>query len=107
MQSDVIHIILYWKLLRPEQKDVNLFIDFIDKNGSLISRQYRPLCYRIWPTQAWQEGQSIEEHQYISISSILEGRLKSLKIGAYDYKTRKLISTDSRDALGRIELYVH
>ena len=79
VQSDRIHLIFYWKLLRLEQKDVNIFIDLIDKNGSVIGRQYRPLCYRIWPTQAWQKGQSIEEHQYISVPPGLKGAFEGSK----------------------------
>ena len=69
-----------------------------------MNRQYRPLCYRIWPTQAWQKNQSIEEHQYISIPPWLKGRLKGLKVGFYDYKAGRVIPTDSKDALGRIDL---
>jgi len=104
VQSDRVHLIFYWKLLSPEQKDVNIFIDFIGHHNQIMDRQYRPLCYRIWPTQAWKKGQSIEEHQYISISPMLEGNLKSLKIGFYDYRTGRVMPTDSKDVLGRIEL---
>jgi uncharacterized membrane protein len=102
VQSDRIHFIFYWKLLRLEQRDVNMFIDFIDQNGHIIDRQFRPLCYRIWPTQAWQKNKPIEEHQYISISPMLKTRLNYLKIGFFDFNTGKLIPTDSKDALGRI-----
>jgi len=102
--SDRIGVKFYWKLLRPEQKDVNIFFDFLDQYGHIITRQYRPLCYRIWPTQAWQKGESIEEYQYISLSPELKGHLKGLMLGVYDYKTGKMIPTDSQDAGGRIAL---
>jgi len=105
--SDRMDLVFYWKLLSSEPKDVNIFIDFIDQNGGLIGRQYRPLCYRIWPTQAWQKNQAIEEHQYISVLPGLKGRLKSLKVGFYDYNTGMRIATNTKDVLGRIEFYVH
>ncbi|MBF0503490.1 MAG: DUF2079 domain-containing protein [Candidatus Omnitrophica bacterium] len=106
LRLDRMEVIFYWKLLRHEFKDINLFIDFIDKNGRLLGRQYRPLCYRIWPTQAWQKNQLIEEHQYISIPPKFKGRLKSLMIGFFDFKTGKLFSTNSKDALGRFRIDV-
>ncbi len=104
MHSDRIHLVFYWKLLKPQPKDVNLFIDFMDQNGNIIDRQFRPLCYRIWPTQAWGLGQFIKEHQYISVSPRLKRRLKSLKIGFFDFNTGKRIPTDSKDVLGRIKI---
>jgi hypothetical protein len=104
VRSGRIHLIFYWKLLRLEQKDVNIFIDFIGQNGKIMDRQFQPLCYRIWPTQAWQKNQSIEEHHYISILPKFRGRLTGLKVGFYDYKTKMLIPTDSKDVLGRIDL---
>jgi uncharacterized membrane protein len=104
VRSGRIHLIFYWKLLRIEQKDVNIFIDFIDQNGNVMDRQFQPLCYRIWPTQAWQKNQSIEEHQYISFFPKFKRRIMGLKVGFYDYRTKMLIPTDSKDALGRIDL---
>jgi uncharacterized membrane protein len=98
-----IHLDLYWKLLKPEQKDVNIFIDFINQNGKIIDRQPQPLCYRIWPTQAWGTGQLIEDHHYITVLPKFRGRLKSLMVGFFDYKTKMLIPTDARDGLGRIK----
>jgi len=104
VRSERIHVIFYWKLLRPEPKDINIFIDFMDQYGNIINRECRPLCYRIWPTQAWQTNQAIEEHQYFSISSMNKRRLKALKVGFYDYKTGIAIPTDSKDVLGRIDI---
>ena len=102
--TDLIHIILYWKLLQYEKKDVNIAIDFIDQNNKVIAREFRPICYRIWPTQAWQGNQSIKEHHYISIPPMVKGRLKRLMIGFYDYQTGEVLITNSKDVLGRIEL---
>ena len=104
IRPDLIHIIFYWKLLRPEQKDVNLFIDFMDQNGRIIDRQYMPICYRIWPTQAWRKDHPIADHQYISIPPGLMGRLKGIKVGFFDYVTGRAVPTDSKDPLGRVEL---
>jgi hypothetical protein len=100
---DRIDLVFYWKLLRDEQKDVNISIEFIGPHGSILGMQYRPLCYGIWPTQAWQKNQAIEEHQYISISPGLKGRLQGLKVGFYDHYTGLVIHTDTKDVLGRVD----
>ncbi len=104
MQEDYLHLVLYFKLLQHEDKDINLYIDFIDKKGFRIVRQYLPLCYRIWPTEAWQKNQLIEAHQYISISPKMKAHLKNLMIGFYDFKTGKFVTTDSKDDMGRVEV---
>jgi len=104
--SDRIHLTLYWKVLRHEKKDVSIFIDFMDQNGKMVERQIRAICFRIWPTQAWQKGQLIEEHQYISITPEINVPLNSFKVGFVDQKTNNLIPTDSKDVLGRIELRI-
>jgi len=104
--ADRIHLTLYWKVLRHEKKDVNIFIDSIDRNGNMVDRQIRAICFRIWPTQAWPKGQLIEEHQYISITPEINVPLKSFKVGFVDQKTHNLIPTDSKDVLGRVELKI-
>jgi len=96
----------YWKLLRHEPRDVNLFIDLIDQKGHFVHRRIRPICYRIWPTQAWEVGPLIQEHQYVSLSPDEKARLGSFKIGFFEHTTRKTISTSSPDYLGRFTLAV-
>jgi uncharacterized membrane protein len=101
MRPGYMHLTFFWKLVQPEKRDVNLLMEFIDQHGSIIEKRYRPICYRIWPTQAWQINQTIEEHQYISISPALKARLKCIKIGFVDFKTMKSMSIDAKDALGK------
>jgi hypothetical protein len=102
-QAGSIHLILYWKLLSPERKDVNIFIDFIDQNGKIIDRQSQPLCYRIWPTQAWVKLQSIEDHHYISILPQYKGRVKALRVGFFDFKTKMLIRSDAKEPIINVQ----
>jgi uncharacterized membrane protein len=104
LEPGQIHFIFYWKLLQPEPRDVNLFFIFKDIKGVIIDKQNHPICYTIWPTQAWLKGQSIEEHQYISISPVFKERLHTIMLGFYDHKTGKLLSSDAKDHFGRIEL---
>jgi hypothetical protein len=103
-QPDLFRIVFYWKSLHKETKDINYYLDFINKDGKLIDRQYRASCYRIWPTQAWDDTGIIKEYLYVSIPKRLQGRVKDLKIGFYDYKNGSLIPDTSKDILGRITI---
>ncbi|MBI3602459.1 MAG: DUF2079 domain-containing protein [Candidatus Omnitrophica bacterium] len=103
-QPQHIRLVFYWRPLKSVNKDINIFIDFMDQEGEVVYRQYRPLCYRIWPTQAWKKAQNIQEYQYISIPPHLQGHIKRLMVGFYDYNTGQRLKTTSKDFLGRIEI---
>jgi len=99
MESNRIKLELYWKALSPEVKDLNLFIDFIDKDGKMIGEQIRPIGYRIWPTQAWTPGQNIKEYEYINVSDKTMAQLKEMHIGFFDFITGKIISSSNKVVL--------
>jgi hypothetical protein len=80
-----------------------MFIEFIGPQGSILDIQNRPLCYGIWPTQAWQKNRDIEEHQYISIAPGLKGSLQGFRVGFYDHYTGRVIHTDTKDVVCSID----
>jgi len=97
--TNQLQLILYWKPLKPESKDIHWFIDFIDYNGKIFAEQIRPMDYQIWPTQAWKPGEYIKEYQYISLTPSLMGRIKHLSLGFFDFATGKLVATSSQISL--------
>ena len=106
-KDNSLHITFYWHSLNKIQKDFNVFFDFIDDKGKFIYRILRPICYRIYPTQAWQPGQFIREERYFILPSDLQVTLSLLKMGFFDYGTGELCQTNSKDPLGRIDIYVN
>lgn len=106
-ENKSLHITFYWRCLNKTQKDINVFFDFIDGKGRPIYRILRPICYRIYPTQAWRPGQFIREERYFTLPSNLQVALSLLKVGFFNYATGELCQTNSKDPLGRIDIYVN
>ncbi len=102
--KDPLHIILYWKLIHPTSRDVNIFLDFVDENYKILNRQFRPIAYRIWPTQDWQNNQSVEEHLYVTVPPMIKEKFKHLMIGFYDYQTGQLLPSNAKDDSGRMKI---
>lgn len=94
----------YWKSLNETKKDFSIFIDFIDENGRVVYRIFRPICYRIYPTNAWSRGQWISEEAYVTIPSRLVSGRYSLAMGFYDYGAGQGYLVNSDDPLGRVFL---
>jgi uncharacterized membrane protein len=94
----------YWKSLNETKKDLNVFIDFIDENGRVAYRIFRPICYRIYPTNAWSRGQWISEEAYVTIPSRLASGRYSLAMGFYDYWAEQEYFVNPTNPLGRVFL---
>ncbi len=103
-KDNLLHIVFYWRLLNKTDKDINVFFDLIDSEGRLIFRLLRPICYRIYPTQAWQAGQFISEERYLIFPSNLFPGQYLFKLGFFNYGTGELIRVNSYDPLGRIDI---
>ncbi|MFH1656072.1 MAG: DUF2079 domain-containing protein [Candidatus Omnitrophota bacterium] len=103
-KDNFIHIIFYWQSLNQTQNDINVFFDFIDERNKVAHRSIRPICYRIFPTNAWQPGQFISEEVYLSVPSYLLSGRYSLAMGFFDYATRKIYKANPSDNSGRINI---
>jgi hypothetical protein len=97
-----LHLTSYWKSLNETQKDFNIFIDLIDENGRTVSRTMRPLCYRIYPTNAWVKGQWIADESYVTLPLGLAPGRYSLWLGFFDFNTKQAYLANPRDPLGRV-----
>jgi len=92
----------YWESLQETSSDLNVFIDFIDENGRVVYQVLRPICYRIYPTNAWKPGQWMAEEIYLSLPSYLAPGRYSLEMGFFDCRTMKVYFVNSQDPLGRV-----
>ncbi|MFH0940669.1 MAG: DUF2079 domain-containing protein [Candidatus Omnitrophota bacterium] len=104
IDAQSMHLTFYWRSLKETQSDFIVFIDFIDENGKDVYRALWPICYRIYPTNAWRSGQWIAEEAYLTIPSHLAPGRYSLEMGFFDFRTRLLYFANSQDPLGRIFL---
>ncbi len=102
-KDEMLHLTLYWRALKKMNREWNIFFDFLNSDGVMQYEMFRPLCYRIYPTQAWKPGEIIEEQVYMIVPKKLSGRTLSLTMGFFDYTTGEIIRcTNTNDPLGRI-----
>ena len=99
-----LHLTFYWKSLVETQKDYNIFIDLIDSSGTVVYRIFRPICYRIYPTNAWASGQLIKEEAYLTVPSYAVCGRYRLEIGFFDFASKQMSMANPKDSFGRIFL---
>jgi hypothetical protein len=54
---------------------------FVDSSGALLDTIISPICYRIYPTQAWDKNTWIADHKYLLIPSKVSGQDFSVYTG--------------------------
>lgn len=99
-----LNFVFYWKSLKEIDKDINVFIDFVDEKGVVRAQVRHPVCYRIYPTQAWKAGEWVKENLYLTIPPALTPGRYVIKMGFYDFATRREFYVSPDDPWDRITL---
>lgn len=103
--SEILEISLYWKCLRQTKKDINMVLDIVDGQGNLAKRSIHYVCYRIFPTNSWQQGEVFKERLRLKIPPDSLQNQYNLKAFFFDYRNRQICATgDAIDNLGRVLL---
>jgi len=101
-KKDILELLLFWKCLRSTTKDINIILDIADKKDKLIMRKFLPICYRVFPTNSWQEGQVFADRLRLKIPHSLSNERYNLKIAFLDYRNGSLCKINGdTDELGR------
>lgn len=96
----------YWKSMRPTKRDLSIFLDIVDRNGLLIMRKHRPICYMAKPTSTWKQGEIIKEECRIKIPDKVLDRYYGIKIGFFDLNSGLLCKINGQvDNRGRALLF--
>lgn len=107
-ESGKIDFEFYWQTSKKTNKDIAVFFDFVDQEGKIQKRIFRPICYRIMPTYSWKATEQIREYQSLTLPKNLKKGSYSIKMGFYYYGTLLVAPLESNlkdiDGLGRIEL---
>lgn len=93
LKKGMIESVFHWDVLKETSQDILMFISFVDKSKKLIDQSTSPICYRIYPTQAWKKGEHISDYKYLIVPPILKGRPYDILIGFYDFKTKKILKS--------------
>ncbi len=102
-KEGILEAVFYWHSLKHTDKDINIFLDVVDGNGALVLRKFMPICYRISPTNSWQEGQIFKDIYRIKIPGDLLKQDYELRIGFFDFRNNMICRPDEgADDSGRI-----
>jgi len=103
-ENGCLQLVLYWKAISQTKADINLFFYAVDRKNVVAETAETPVCYRIYPTTAWQKGQFIAEGKYLTFPYYLpEGRYTIMMV-IFDKILKKAYTPDSSDRFGRIYL---
>jgi hypothetical protein len=91
ISQDNLNFIFYWASVKNSDDDIGICFDIIDDKNQLFFRFIRPICYNIYPTYRWQQGQFVK----IGFSLILPRSLPqgkyTLLLGFVDYRKKRKI----------------
>jgi len=101
-RTGLLHVTLYWTLERPVDRQIALFFDVHDDAGRRIKRFFRPSCYLIHPSRAWEPGTYVREEHYIPFSQVVLPQAYTLvRLGVSDYASgRALLDEEDNDFKG-------
>lgn len=79
--GEVIHLNFTWESLKHTDRDYIAVLKLVDKDGNIIHGFVHPICYGIYPTHSWKEGDLYSENIWISLPSKVKARELQLKMG--------------------------
>ncbi|MCM8781765.1 MAG: DUF2079 domain-containing protein [Candidatus Omnitrophica bacterium] len=85
----------YWRSLKNTDKVYGTFFDILDDRDRLVKQATRFICYRVYPTNEWQEGQIIEEFYRALLPADLSKQGYQIKMGIFDFYTGQVQKVDS------------
>jgi uncharacterized membrane protein len=101
-ENGCLQIVFYWKAISQTKADINMSFFAVDQKGSIVQVVEMPLCYRIYPTNAWQKGQFIAESKYLVFPYYLPVGKYTLIMGVFDKITGQAYKSDPSDKFGQI-----
>ena len=84
--ADRLELILYWQVLKRPGFDLSSDFVLFDLAGKNTFEITSPACYRIFPTQAWNENTWVVEHKYLLIPSELMDQDFSLALSFFEHR---------------------
>ena len=86
--GDDLTVTLYWRVLRPFDRDYSLFIHLFGPTGARVAKRDTFPARGAFPTRLWQPGQVFRDPYRITVSAVAQGpaRLR-LEAGLYDLST--------------------
>ena len=85
VEQGVISFKFYWRCLKDTDRIYGAVIDMIDKKGRRVKRAARCICYRVYPSNEWKQGQIMEEFYRLTLPVGQPLEDYQIKMGIFDY----------------------
>lgn len=79
-----LHVVLFWRANQRVEKNYTVFVHLADTNQRIVAQQDRAPAFGLYPTTAWQPGESIVDAYDLSVDT--SGKY-TLIVGMYDPAT--------------------
>ena len=56
-----------WTAAKKQEDDFSMFLRLVDASGNEVMRQPRSICYHLYPTSEWGEGETIRANHLIAL----------------------------------------
>lgn len=87
IKKGVIAFRFYWRCLKKTDNVYGAFVDVFDRSGRLAKRAARFICYRVYPTNEWAEGQVIMEDYRLLVPGALSDSGLEARMGVFNANT--------------------
>ena len=99
----------YWKCLKKTERNYGAVITLVDSRGNTFYEYKHYLCYRLNPTNEWNNGDIVVENfWFVMPSNVPQGAIE-VRMGFLDMDKMEVCSFSSKlegkiDSFGRIKL---
>ncbi len=87
-------LVLYWQCRKETRRDIAMQIDFSGGDARPVMRTVRPIGYRIYPTQSWQESQVYRERVRLYIPGFLRTQKWMIHLAFFDQANGSFLPVD-------------
>ena len=90
IKKGIISFKFYWRCLKNPDRTYGVFLDVVDDSDRVIKRGTRFICYRVYPTDEWGQGQVIEEFYRLLLPFSLSEHDYQVKMSIFDFGTNAI-----------------
>jgi uncharacterized membrane protein len=82
-----IHLSFIWECIQEADRDYWVAFKLVDRAGKTLHKYNHPICYRIYPTYAWEQGDILKENIWILAPFDITAKDVWLKMSVFDRGT--------------------
>jgi len=87
-RGNPVRVVLYWRAEQPFAKAYSIFVHLVDAHNQIVAQQDRAPVFGLYPTTAWQAGESIVDVYELGVDA---PGIYALIVGMYDPNTLERI----------------